>query len=175
MFAFSPRDSAFLATLPNVCGVIAQLSCKKCALTLQSDRGWSLLSVRRTATCTAFIGAGILFIAFSVAGTPIQAVCCQCAIVMIMTLHGSGYCANYLDVGGENSGILSGFGNTLSNVPGFLGPPFTAWLLQQYGGSWVPVFYSVAFFNSIAASSYYACASVQTAVRVRKSPEHFAI
>jgi sugar phosphate permease len=174
VFSFSPRDASYLATLPNICGWIMQLTCKRASITLQSEYSWSLLGVRKLFTGTAFLGSGCLFVVFAHAQTPVVAVCCQCGIVMIMTLHSSGYVANYLDVGGANSGLLSGVGNTVANIPGFAGPPLTAWMLKRSGGEWAPVFYLTVVFAITATSVYTAYASVRAAAVANSSSSESA-
>jgi hypothetical protein len=75
-----------------------------------------------------------------------------------VSLHPSGFKANYLDaVSAHRSGLASGVGNTLASLASFVGQLAVGWMLDSSSGgygSWTPVFLSVAACNTLAAAAF---------------------
>ena len=61
-------------------------------------------------------------------------------------LHHSGFIVNYLEAGGKDTGLLTGVGNTLANLPGVVSPLFAELVVRRYG-SWRPFFFTSAIFE----------------------------
>ena len=61
-------------------------------------------------------------------------------IVAGTCLHGSGWSANYLEVGGDDTALLNGVGNTIANCPSFLVPYLSLALRRRFRGSFLPLY-----------------------------------
>ena len=61
-------------------------------------------------------------------------------------LHHSGFIVNYLEARGKDTGLLTGVGNTLANLPGVVSPLFAELVVRRYG-SWRPFFFTSAIFE----------------------------
>jgi len=130
--------------------------------TVQSAVGAGL-PTRQLFTCGTFMLVAAVFAALgtaTAAGSASFGVAGFTAVVCFHTMFSPGYQANYLDVGGQNSGILSSFGNTLANLP--FNTLLTAWFLDDgtTDGGWAGLFLFTAALYALQAVAYWRFSSI---------------
>jgi hypothetical protein len=72
--------------------------------------GWSTLSIRKTVTMWGSLVSSAAICMFGCSGTELTATLWYCVALAGTCLHGSGWSANYLEVGGEDTALLNGVG-----------------------------------------------------------------
>uniref|UniRef100_A0A7S3BMG8 Major facilitator superfamily (MFS) profile domain-containing protein n=1 Tax=Haptolina ericina TaxID=156174 RepID=A0A7S3BMG8_9EUKA len=137
---------------------------------LRSSYNLSTLSCRRVFSVVGFTGSAVaLLIVPLVSGANAATVCFGTALSFV-SLHPSGFKANYLDaVSASNSGFISGVGNTLASGASFAGPIVVGHLLERYH-NWSLVFGLVALTNLFAAAVF-ATLSTGSPVDVEAPPD----
>ena len=73
-------------------------------------RGWSTLSIRKTVTIWGSLISSGAICMFGCSATELTATLWYCVALAGTCLHGSGWSANYLEVGGEDTALLNGVG-----------------------------------------------------------------
>merc|ERR1712072_574001 len=73
-----------------------------------------------------------------------------------------GYYTNYIEIGGADAGLLTGFGQTISNIPGMLITAGGA-ILKERTGSWSTIFYICGVCQLLAGLFFGAFAEVERA------------
>ena len=79
-------------------------------------RGWSTLSIRKTVTMWGSLISSAAICLFGCSGTALTATLWYCLALAGTCLHGSGWSANYLEVGGEDTALLNGVGTSRKNT-----------------------------------------------------------
>lgn len=73
-------------------------------------RGWSTLSIRKIVTMWGSLVSSAAICMFGCSKTELAATLWYCVALAGTCLHGSGWSANYLEVGGEDTALLNGVG-----------------------------------------------------------------
>ena len=76
---------------------------------------------------------------FAVSPTALLACAANCGVQVGSSLQGSGYSANYYEVGGPDTALLYAVGNALASIPGLVLPPLGL-LIFTRTGSYFPLF-----------------------------------
>lgn len=71
-----------------------------------------------------------------------------------------GYYTSYIEVGGKDAGLLTAFGQTISNIPGMAITAGGA-ILRERSGSWKPIFYICGGFQLFAGLFFGSLAQVE--------------
>ena len=79
-----------------------------------------------------------------------------------MSFHGSGFSANYLEVGGKDTALMYAVGNSIASIPGLV-LPSVGLLLVKRSGSYVPLFGGCGLLTLLAGLYFNATASVRPA------------
>jgi cyanate permease len=74
-------------------------------------------------------------------------------VVFGLSLHAMGYYHGYTEVGGNNSGLLSGIGNQIANLAGLF-VPYLSVALKDWTGSWFWSFGQVAVISIVSFVVY---------------------
>ncbi|KAH8060232.1 hypothetical protein JL722_5198 [Aureococcus anophagefferens] len=86
---------------------------------------WSTLACRRTFTGVGFLGTALALAPLAVAGAPTfgLATACWTLALAFISLHPSGFKANYMDAASRDAaGFVSGVGNTVGSAASLLSP-----------------------------------------------------
>lgn len=110
-------------------------------------KGVGLLRLRKTMTNCASVIQAASCIGFVKASTPVLACIANTGVHVGTCLHGSGFLANYLEVGGPDVALMYAIGNALASVPGMILPPLGLTLMRRFNGSWLPLFGLTAAFT----------------------------
>ena len=146
-------------------GALETVILKKVLLTELGVRRWSTIS-----GCT-FSAIGLS--TFGLARSPGLAALAYCSVAIGQGLHHSGFIVNYLEVGGADTGMLTGAGNTLANLPGIIGPLIAVRMVgggmragggRGGGGSWAWYFASGAVLE-LACGLWFSCTVAMTPAR----------
>eukprot|EP01052_Picozoa_sp_SAG31_P027534 SAG31_NODE_2584_length_5434_cov_3.784067_4_plen_447_part_00 len=121
--------------------------------------GYSALQIRRLMTAVASAASAACVVVFGLARTPAAAATAYSAVLASTCLHGSGWSQSYMEVGGKDTAVLNGLGNTIANSPSFV-VPFLALYLKRRTGSYLPICLVAAFFKLVAGSLY--CRYIET-------------
>ena len=119
-------------------GSLEALLLKQKVLTVLGMRRWSCVGG------TVLSAGGMIL--FSLCRSPLPAALAYTTISLGQGLHHSGFIVNYLEAGGKDTGLLTGVGNTLANLPGVVSPLFAELVVRRYG-SWRPFFFTSAIFE----------------------------
>ena len=149
-----PDKAAFYFMLPSLAGLGGRFLLGRFIPVLSARAGWSTLQVRRYSSHAACFGSAAACAAFAHAQTVSLATAALCALKVFECFHSSGYGASYLEVGADNTSVLTGVGNTIANVGSLVAPVFGAALLRAFDNSWRPVFYSSGAFYAISTFFY---------------------
>lgn len=79
-----------------------------------------------------------------------------------------GYYTSYIEVGGADAGLLTAFGQTISNIPGMAITAGGA-ILRESTGSWGPIFYICGGFQLFAGLFFGSLAQVDAHDKIKKS------
>lgn len=126
-------------------------------------RGVSTLAIRKLATCWGSGISSVALLLFGRSRTPRAATLCYCVALAGNSLHSSGFSSNYLEVGGEDTALLNGVGNTIANLPSFVVPYLTLALRRRFDGSFMPICALGAALKIAAGLAFCCCASVEPA------------
>ena len=77
-----------------------------------------------------------------------------------------GYYTSYIEVGGADAGLLTAFGQTISNIPGMAITAGGA-ILKESTGSWKPIFYICGAFQLFAGLFFGSLAEVEPHNKVK--------
>lgn len=80
-----------------------------------------------------------------------------------------GYYTNYIEVGGKDAGLLTAFGQTVSNIPGMAITAGGA-ILRESSGSWKPIFYICGGFQLFAGLFFGSVAQIDAHDAGKRSP-----
>ena len=116
--------------------------------------GLDTLKSRRFFTAVAFGGQLVGLAMFAHASTATAATFWLTVLLAASAFSAVGWRANYLDVTKYYNGLLSGFGNTVATIPGYIGPLFAAFVLGTKDGSWSPLFLFMAAMNVLAIAVF---------------------
>ena len=105
--------------------------------------GVPTVTVRRWATGGANLACSICMLLFALARTPRQGFAAYFGWQTFRLLHNAGKFPNYLEVGGEDTAILSSVCNGIAQAPAFIVPALALWLRRRTG-SWLPQYAYVA-------------------------------
>jgi len=116
------------------------------------ERGY--MSTVNTRKFCQFLGlvlpsAGLILMSF-VETTPIQTVTIMIAAVGATGFTGGGFIPNAIDLSHQYSGIIYAYGNTLGNVPGFVGVYVTGEILRLTDRDWSVVWLLAIGINVVA-------------------------
>lgn len=102
--------------------------------------GKPVLSVRKFMTILGLSGPAFFLPVFSLVQSKVLAIFLASMALSLATSVGSGALINHVDIAPQYSGTLLGITNTAASLPGIIGVPLTAYLLQITGGLWFSVF-----------------------------------
>jgi len=91
-----------------------------------------------------------LVVLSAVETTPIQTVGIMIAAVSTTGFTGAGFVPNAIDLSSSYSGIIYAFGNTIGNIPGFLGVYLTGEILRLSDRNWAIVWLLATAINGVA-------------------------
>lgn len=129
--------------------------------------GASTLGCRRAFSVAGFLGSAAALLALAAARrpSPVFATAMWAAALGFVSLHPSGFKANYMDVASPAAtGFVSGFGNTVGSTASLLSP-LAVDLVLRTTGSWAACFALVAAAN-VAAAALFAAKSTASPVDV---------
>jgi MFS family permease len=135
----SVKFGALLASLPLLLGGIGSLLSAQIIPRLATRIGFRL--ARRTVAIVGFVGASASIIGFIQVSDPVRA-------MLLLGLAGffndfvmPAAWAGCMDIGGRNSGTVSGSMNMLGNIGGALSPIAIAYILTYSNNNWTLTFY----------------------------------
>lgn len=99
---------------------------------------------------------------FALCQRPLAAALAYSAVSLGQALHHSGFLPNYLEVGADDSGMLTGVGNSIANLPGVISP-ILAELIVRKTGLWLPFFVSSAAVEVVACIFFCSSCKVEPA------------
>jgi len=111
---------------------------------------------RRSFQCVSFGVSSCLFVAFPHITNIHLAVACVCTILACNSLALGGFLASYVDIGGNNTGVMFSVGNFLATIGGIVSPLFGSWVVAKTG-RWDILFYTVAGVQVAGGVAYYRC------------------
>ena len=149
-----PDRAAVYFMLPSLAGLGGRFLLGRFVPVLSARAGWSTLQLRCYSSHAACFGSAAACAAFAHAQSVSLATAALCAHKVFECFHSSGYGASYLEVGADNTSVLTGVGNTIANVGSLVAPVLGATLLRTFDNSWLPVFYSSGAFYAIATCFY---------------------
>jgi len=117
-------------------------------------RGYTIVQVRQLCICTSFCVSAMTFVVFAHAQQLALAACCVCILQACVPVCSAGFNASYLDIGGQDSGVMQSCGNMLASLPGIATPIFGAWVVARTG-SWHGLFQTIAVLQMFAAAFFY--------------------
>ena len=86
------------------------------------DGGATLLAVRKRFSMLGTLTQAVSAVLFVLAPTPILACAAACCQYIGMSFHGSGFSANYLEVGGKDTALMYAVANAIASIPGLVLP-----------------------------------------------------
>lgn len=153
-----PLDVGKLLAIPSTVSLISTFLSGALDSALTA-RGVSLINIRRCMETTACVMKSAAIAAFACCKNPRYATLWICVIELFSTCHNSGHTASYLEVGGDNCGLLKSVGNTFANLPGYF-VPLLGLFFKQHTGSYSPLFFLVSAFQLGAGVAYAKLVSV---------------
>ena len=122
--------------------------------------GAAPLARRKVFTGLGFLGASLAVapLVFVAAPPPAVVTFAWTLALGFVSLHPSGFKANYMDVATWSAGFVSGVGNTVASIASLASPLVVDEVLRK-SGSWPAVFAIVAAVNLAAAALFAAAAS----------------
>lgn len=121
--------------------------------------GWSLsaltrligdtASARRLLCYISYGGAAALLMLFTWIGNPLLAVITLSVSSFTAELSGPASWTTAMDIGGEHTGTVAGFMNTLGQLGGSVAPAVTGFLLMASGNGWNLTFYASALIYAV--------------------------
>lgn len=101
--------------------------------------GMPLLQIRKKMNLAGSVVQAVCTLLFAVSPTALLACAANCGVQVGSSLQGSGYSANYYEVGGPDTALLYAVGNALASIPGLVLPPLGL-LIFTRTGSYFPLF-----------------------------------
>ena len=124
--------------------------------------GMDLLAIRKRFSMAGTLTQAASSLLFVLAPTPLFACACSCGQYIGMSFHGSGFSANYLEVGGKDTALMYAVGNAIASIPGLMLPSVGLLLLRKTG-SHVALFGGCAMVTMLAGLYFQVTASVRPA------------
>lgn len=149
-----PTRSLAFTSLPFLANALAGMAVGHAADALIARRVCSVLTVRRLATLTGLLGPAGCLVLFTLTSSPPVAIAVISLSFTLGAATSSGFMANHSDISESYAGLTFGIANTFATIPGILAGPLTAWMVQQSGGAWSPVFFTAAAINVACALVY---------------------
>lgn len=149
-----PVRDLWLTALPFLVNALAGLGIGHAADLLVRSRRLSVLNVRRIATAVGLLGPALCHVMLVCVRVPRLAIAAAALSHALGAATSAGYMANHADISHSLAGLTFSWSNTLATVPGLVGGPFTAHLLDATGGAWASVFFLAAGINSACAMCY---------------------
>lgn len=144
-----------LTAVPYVCNSLCASLTAGFADSLLAKKRWSLLMVRRLATCIGLLGSGLFLLCFCAVNSLWLALLTVSLSMGLLACNSVGHLGNHADVASPGyAGHSFALSNTLATLPGILCGPLTAELVTQSHGRWFPVFVLAAAVNFVGAVVY---------------------
>ena len=159
-FSLNRGEASRLYSITAMCAAVFNLSSKKWSQLLISKinkvhpdtpRRQQILWSRKIFTCGAFGVMSVCFCLFCLVQHKLLAVSLFSLVSCMHTLFSAGYVSNYLDIAGSDAGVWNSIGNSIAQIPGFLGPIYLAFLLENFDGQWWPMFVTAAVMYAVAS------------------------
>jgi hypothetical protein len=115
------------------------------------NMGFTTLTIRRWSTGVGGLLCSAFALLYASADTPRQAVRALIGYSCSHLLHESGQFANFMELGGEDTALLTSVANSLANIPAIAVPPIGLALQSYFQGSWLPQFALGAALQSATA------------------------
>ena len=116
-------------------------------------RGWTISFTRRVFQGVASGLAAVMFVVFPHIQNVHVVVVCACTILACNSMALGGFQASYVDIGGNNTGLMFCIGNFLATIGGIVSPLFGSWVVATYG-RWELLFYTVAAVQAAGCAAY---------------------
>ena len=125
-------------------------------------RGTSLIQIRKRFSMLGTVTQAVSALLFVLAPTPLLACAASCCQYVGQSFHGSGFSANYLEVGGKDTALMYAVGNSIASIPGLV-LPSVGLLLVKRTGSYLPLFGGCGLLTFLAGLYFHATVSVRPA------------
>eukprot|EP00750_Incisomonas_marina_P025500 INCI5516.1.p1 GENE.INCI5516.1~~INCI5516.1.p1 ORF type:complete len:523 (-),score=92.84 INCI5516.1:145-1713(-) len=154
-------EAAIYNSSPLTVGFVSPFVCVGLEVFLHR-LNFSSKNIRRTHSCLALLLTTLAMVVISTTENASVFLWAIVATLFANGLHTAGYAANYDELGGGQTGILSAFGNSVANLAG-LGAPLLAFHLQEHLGDWTLIFPATAVLCFVSGVIYFFFISTQTA------------
>jgi len=152
---FEIGSTSIFSVLPYLVVTILTFVTGKLADFLTTRHILSTVNTRKLFQILGLVFPSIGLVLLSVLSlTPIQTVIVMILAVGTTGFTGGGFLANPLDFSGKYSGIIYAYGNTLGNLPGFVGVYITGEILLATNDRWEVIWLLASGINILALIIY---------------------